>query len=139
MKYNERGGANMNTKQAESEFLNTVPTHDYLHLLGGNTPKKVVDFLDLNRNDISKAMKMDKESVRFDNQITKDLERRLYEIANICELMAGYFNGDIDKTGLWFRIKNPALGGISPRDMIRYGRYKKLELFIRNALAGIHP
>jgi hypothetical protein len=53
--------------------------------------------------------------------------------------MAGYFNGDKAKTALWFRVKNPALGGVSPRDMIRYGRYKKLELFIRNALAGIHP
>jgi hypothetical protein len=107
--------------------------------LDGNTPKKVAEFLDLSRNDISKAMKMDKEHVRLDNQITKDLKRRLYEIANICELMAGYFEGDIKKTALWFNIKNPALGGISPRDMIRYGRYKKLELFIRNALAGINP
>ncbi len=61
---------------------------------------------------------------RFDDQITKDLKRRLFEIANICELMAGYFNGDIQKTALWFKIKNPALGGFSPRDMIRYGRYK---------------
>lgn len=128
----------MNT-HALNGFLNTVPTHDYLHLLEGNTPKKVADFLELNRSDISKAMKMDKEHVRLDDQITKDLKRRLYEIANICELMAGYFNGDIQKTALWFKIKNPAIGGISPRDMIRYGRYKKLELFIRNALAGIHP
>jgi hypothetical protein len=128
----------MNTN-ALNGFLNTVPTHDYLHLLEGNTPKKVADFLELNRSDISKAMKMDKEHVRLDDQITKDLKRRLYEIANICELMAGYFNGDIEKTALWFKIKNPAIGGISPRDMIRYGRYKKLELFIRNALAGIHP
>jgi hypothetical protein len=122
-----------------NEFLSTVPTHDYLHLLEGNTPKKVIDFLDLSRSDISKAMKMDKAHVRFDDQITKDLKSRLYEIANICELMAGYFSGDIEKTALWFKITNPALGGISPRDMIRYGRYKKLELFIRNALAGIHP
>ena len=126
-------------KQASNDFLTTVPTHNYLHLLEGNTPKKVAEFLDLIRNDISKAMKTDKENVRFDDQITKDLKKRLYEIANICELMAGYFHGNIEKTALWFRIDNPALGGISPRDMIRYGRYKKLELFIRNALAGIHP
>jgi len=128
----------MNSKNIDG-FLDTVPTHNYLHLLEGNTPKKVAEFLDLSRNDISKAMKMDKERVRFDDQISKDLKRRLYEIANICELIAGYFNGDAKKTALWFNIKNPALGGISPRDMIRYGRYKKLELFARNALAGIHP
>ncbi len=128
----------MNTNPLDN-LLNTVPVHDYLHLLEGNTPKKVADFLELNRNDISKAMKMDKEQVHLDDHITHDLKRRFYEIANTCELMAGYFQGDIKKTGLWFKIKNPALGGISPRDMIRYGRYKKLELFIRNSLEGIHP
>lgn len=120
-------------------LLTTVPNHDYLHLLEGNTPKKVAEFLNLTRTDISKAMKMDKDRVRLDDQINKDLEQRLQEIANICELMAGYFKGDANKTALWFKIKNPALGGVSPRDMIRYGRYKKLELFIRNALSGINP
>jgi len=29
-----------------------------------------------------------------------------------------------------------AQGGISPRDMICFGRYQKLEKFIQNALAG---
>jgi hypothetical protein len=130
----------MTTNLASNDFLNTVPKHDYLHLFEGNTPKKVVDFLELDRYDVAKAMGLqDKAQVRFDEQIRKDLKRRLEEVAIICELMAGYFNGDVAKTALWFRVKNPALGGISPRDMIRYGRYKKLELFIRNALAGIHP
>jgi hypothetical protein len=130
----------MTTNLASNDFLNTVPRHDYLHLFEGNTAKKVVDFLELDRYDVAKAMGFkDKTQVRFDEQIRKDLKQRLEEIAIICELMAGYFNGDIAKTALWFKVKNPALGGISPRDMIRYGRYKKLELFIRNALAGIHP
>lgn len=124
---------------AVNDFLNSVP-HDYLGLLHGNTPKKVIDFLELDRFDVAKAMGLkDKSQVRFDDQIRKDLKRRLIEIAIICELMAGYFKGDAEKTALWFQVSNPALGGISPRDMIRYGRYKKLELFIRNALAGIHP
>jgi hypothetical protein len=35
---------------------------------------------------------------------------------------------------LWFQTKNPLLGNISPRDMIRYGRYEKLRRFIMNAL-----
>lgn len=130
----------MTINLASNDFLNTVPKHDYLHLFGGNTPKKVVEFLELDRYEVAKAMGLkDKAQVRFDEQIRKDLKKRLEEIAIICELMAGYFNGDVAKTALWFRVKNPALGGISPRDMIRYGRYKKLELFIRNALAGIHP
>lgn len=123
----------------QKKILETVPTHDYLHLLEGNTAKNVVDFLHLSRNDVSKAMGIEKNSVRYDSHMPIELKQRLYEIANICELMAGYFNGDIKKTELWFNIKNPALGGVSPRDMIRFGRYKKLEKFIRNALAGINP
>jgi hypothetical protein len=129
----------MTTKQQASDFLNTIPQHNYLHLLDGNTPKKVTDFLELDRYEVAKAMGLDKTQVRFDDQIRKDLKKRLEEIAIICELMAGYFNGDARKTALWFQVSNPALGGVSPRDMIRYGRYKKLALFIRNALAGIHP
>lgn len=116
-----------------------VSKHDYLHLLEGNTAKKVVDFLDLSRNDVSKAIGIEKDSVRYDKYMPKDLEMRLTEIANICELIARYFEGDIKKTALWFTVKNPALGGVSPRDLILCGRYKNLEKFIKNALAGIHP
>jgi hypothetical protein len=35
---------------------------------------------------------------------------------------------------LWFKTKNPLLGSISPRDMIRYGRYEKLRRFVMEAL-----
>ncbi|HVE44206.1 MAG TPA: hypothetical protein VNC84_03615 [Gammaproteobacteria bacterium] len=130
----------MMTDLVPNELLQTVPQHDYLDLFSGNTAKKVVDFLEFDRYQVAKAMGLeDKTQVRFDNQIRRDLKERLEEIAVICELMAGYFHGDVKKTALWFRIKNPALGGISPRDMIRYGRYKKLALFIRNALEGMHP
>lgn len=129
----------MTTAAIEQAFLNTIPEHDYLKLLEGNTPKKVVEFLGLSRNDISKAMHVPRDSVRYDSGMSKELENHLCEIAIICELMAGYFKGDIKKTALWFNLKNPALGDISPRDMIRFGRYKKLEKFIRNALAGISP
>jgi len=130
----------MAEKLANEEFLGTVPKHDYLHLLEGNTPKNVVEFLSLSNNDVAKAMGIsDRGKVRYDDQMPKELKKRLYEIANICELMAGYFDGDVKKTEIWFNVKNPALGGISPRDMIRFGRYKKLEKFIRNALAGINP
>ncbi len=120
-----------------AEILNNIPKTDYLGLFQGNTPKNVVRFLDLTQNDVSKAMGIAKKSVRYDEDIPKELARRLQEIAVICELVAGYFNGDVKKTALWFQIKNPALGGITPRDMIRFGRYQKLEKFVRNALAGI--
>ena len=117
-------------------IFNTIPSHNYLGLLGQNTPKKVVNFLNLSTNDVSKAMGVSKKSVRYDEKIPRELAERLQEIAIVCELVAGYFDGDVQKTTLWFQVKNPALGGISPRDMIRFGRYQKLEKFIQNALAG---
>lgn len=118
-----------------TEIFNSIPP-SYLGLLDGNTPKKVVSFLKLDRDEVSKAMGISKKSVRYDEKIPKELAQRLQEIAIICELVAGYFQGDAQKTALWFNVKNPALGGISPRDMIRFGRYQKLEKFVRNALEG---
>jgi hypothetical protein len=128
----------MSMAAQRAQIFNTIPP-SYLGLLEGNTPKKVVNFLHLDTNDVSKAMGISKKSVRYDEKIPKELEQRLQEIAIICELVAGYFKGDVKKTALWFGVKNPALGGISPRDMIRFGRYKKLEKFVRNALEGNSP
>jgi hypothetical protein len=39
------------------------------------------------------------------------------------------------KPALWFRLPNPLLGDVSPRDMIRYGRLAKLREFVVEALA----
>jgi hypothetical protein len=35
--------------------------------------------------------------------------------------------------GLWFEIANPMLGNISPRNMIRIGRLKRLLKFVMTA------
>lgn len=40
-------------------------------------------------------------------------------------LVLCFFNGDKDKTKLWFETPNPLLG-ISPAKMIEVGRYDKL-------------
>src|SRR5260221_14479424 len=117
----------------------TVPHTNHLNLFSGNIAKNVVKFLDLDTNDVSRGLDVSKKSVRYDEKIPKELMHRLQEIAVICELVAIYFNGDTEKTALWFKIRNPALGGLAPRDMIRFGRFKKLEKFVRNALAGISP
>jgi hypothetical protein len=57
------------------------------------------------------------------------------ELEQLCEQVVGFFEGDVAKTALWFRLPNPLLGDISPRDMIRYGRYAKLQEFVMDALA----
>lgn len=57
------------------------------------------------------------------------------ELEQLCEQVVGFFEGGGAKTALWFRLPNPLLGDVSPRDMIRYGRYAKLQEFVVEALA----
>jgi hypothetical protein len=95
--------------------------------------RKVSDFLELNTEELSKIGGVSKRSVRLDSRIPRELAVRLEQIANICAIVAGYFEGDIDKTALWFRTPNPMLGDISPRDMVRFGRYKRLLKFVTEA------
>ncbi len=49
-------------------------------------------------------------------------------------LVALAFDGDDHKAAIWFRTKNPLLGDISPRDMIRLGRFDRLRKFILSAM-----
>lgn len=43
-----------------------------------------------------------------------------------------YFNGDTKKVWEFMKAKNPHLGGVSPLEMIRAGREKKLIDFINS-------
>ncbi len=129
----------MHTQSIASVFKN-MPKHDYLGVLSEDNPsKKIVEFLGLSKEDVAKATNVPKVSVRYDERIPKEVLERLREIGLICDLVAEYFEGDLHKTALWFKLNNPALGDISPRDMIRYGRYQKLIKFVYNALAGNMP
>jgi hypothetical protein len=64
----------------------------------------------------------------------KDARDRLLEVGNIGGLVAQFFAGDVAKTALWFKTKNPLLGNVSPRDMIRNGHSEKLRRFVMSAL-----
>jgi hypothetical protein len=114
----------------------TVPEKDYLGFWANQTlnARGVVDFLDLEKRDVAKLAGVASTSVRFDQKMPKEILDRLQEIANICGLVAQFFAGDVAKTALWFKTANPLLGDISPRDMIRYGRYEKLRRFVMSAL-----
>jgi hypothetical protein len=130
-------GSSMRPVMPNSRTLfGTVPDRDYLGFWADQTLKarEVADFLDLDKPTVAKLAQVAPASVRFDQKIPKEVLERLQEIANICGLVAQFFGGDIAKTAIWFRTKNPLLGDISPRDMIRYGRYEKLRRFIMNAL-----
>jgi uncharacterized protein (DUF2384 family) len=95
--------------------------------------KKISKFLEFNKNELSKISGVSKQSVRTDEKIPQALRERLQEIGVICSLVAEHFEGDPVKTALWFKTPNPMIGDITPRDMIRLGRSKKLIRFIMDA------
>lgn len=64
-----------------------------------------------------------------------EIERTLTLIGKVLS----YFEGDSEKTTIWFRTDNTLLGGVSPMRMVQIGRLKKLEKFVKNSLAGNAP
>ena len=122
-------------------IFNTVPESVKMNVFEGSMPRydKITEILDLDKTQMSKAVGMAKNNMRFDERMPKELKERLTEIASIIELVGNFFNGDLDKTIMWFRLPNPVFGGISPRNMIRYGRYKKLLTFVTKSLDSRMP
>lgn len=108
---------------------------DLLNLYRDGRPdyKRIADLTKLSKTDLGKISQVAKSSVRFDAHIPEPVAERLREIANIANLVAEFFAGDAQKTALWFEIANPMLGNISPRTMIRLGKYKRLLSFVLQA------
>jgi predicted nucleotidyltransferase len=119
-----------------AQLFETVPQQDYLGFWADQTlnARKVADFLDLDKREVAKVASVAPASVRFDQKIPKEVLERLEEIANVAGLVAQFFHGDPVKTALWFKTKNPLLGEVAPRDMIRAGRYETLRRFVLEAL-----
>lgn len=118
-----------------SALFNSVPD-DKFHLFNkGGEPdgKKVVDFFKFTKEDVSVAANIPLTSVRYDKKMTEEFRERLVKWAIAINLVGSYFN-DLNKTKLWFQAPNPVFGGISPREMIRLGRFKKVLRFIQTAL-----
>ena len=119
-----------------SGLFRTVAEKDYLGFWANNIlqARQVAEFLNLGKSDVAKVAHVAQKSVRYDEKIPRDVLERLMEIANICSLVAQYFEGNVVKTALWFKTSNPLFGNISPRDMIRFGRYEKLRRFVNDAI-----
>lgn len=113
----------------------TVPYADYLQFGHGPSfnPKAVAELLGLKKQEVSKLAQVAESSVRYDHDIPHKVRDRLEEIASIINMVAEAFDGDAPKTVLWFKTSNPMLGDVTPRDMIRLGRYDKLRKFIVSA------
>jgi hypothetical protein len=116
-------------------LFSTIPKDDPLTLFqrGHADYEKVIRLLDFKKRDVAQASRISMQSVRYDQKMPKELEERVGEWAVALSLVGQYFK-DEHKTVLWFKTPNPLLGNITPRDLIRIGRFKKLNRFILNAL-----
>ncbi len=117
-------------------FFETVP-EDFMQFGQGASfdAKRVPTVLGLKKEDVSRLASVSVKSVRYDDAIPLQVRERLEEIASTINMVATAFDGDVDKTTSWFLARNPMLGDISPRDMIRLGRFERLRKFIINAMS----
>ena len=108
---------------------------DLLNLFRGGSPdyKGIADLTRLSKADLGKISQVAKSSVRFDAHIPEPVAERLREIANIANLVAEFFAGDSQKVALWFEVANPMLGNVSPSNMIRMGKQRRLLAFVASA------
>lgn len=120
-------------------LFNTVPLKNYLPLSDGGKlkPEKVIEFLDFKKKDVATGAEIPLDSVRYDGKMPKELKERIEQWANLMQLVAEHFK-NAEKTLLWVKTPNPMLGNVSPRDMLRHGRYKKLFKFVLQALQSNH-
>lgn len=128
--------ANVDSAQAKTFTLFDSVPDDYLRFGhgAGFDAKAVQGFLNLKKEDISRIAFVSPKSVRFDESMPEPVRERLEEIAQTINLVARVFDGEAEKTAAWFKARNPLLGDVSPRDMIRLGRYERLRKFILNAM-----
>ena len=121
----------------EAEKLFSTVPQDHLGLFEGGAPryKAVHEFLGFKAKDVAEAAGVPTGSVRFDAKMPAELVERVREWAVLINLVAGFFEGNRDKTLLWFTVPNPLLGGVNPRQMIRLGRFSKLFRLVSHALA----
>lgn len=128
--------ASLDTPMSPATLFSNVPEQDHLGFWADQTlkAKGVADFLGLNRHEVARTAGVSPASVRWDHKMPQEILDRLTEIAVVCSLVAQFFKGDVLKTRLWFQTRNPLLGNIAPRDMIRFGRHEKLRRFVMDAL-----
>lgn len=121
--------------QSRFSLFDTVPPDLMGFGLGSSfNGKSVQSFLGLKKEDVSRLADVSPKSVRFDEAMPEPVRERLQEIAITINLVAKVFEGNADKTVAWFQTRNPLLGDISPRDMIRLGRFERLRKFIFQAM-----
>ena len=119
-------------------LLLNVAERDYLNLIDCGAPRcrKVAEFLRFDDGDVARATGVPRASFLLAAaKIPPQVTERILGWAQAINLVAQFFRGDAEKTTLWFSLPNPLLGGVTPRDMIRLGRFSRLRGFILEAIA----
>jgi hypothetical protein len=118
-----------------TNLFDTVYQSDGLRFWQGNALnfQRVRDFTGLETGDLARIAGVAKSSVRYDAKAPREVREHLENIANICNLVFEFFQDDV-KTKIWLQTPNPMLGNVSPRDMIRFGRFAKLQRFVAQAM-----
>jgi hypothetical protein len=120
--------------KANPEMFKVILQSDDLGLFkkaGKPNYDKVKYILGYTKQDISIASGVPFGSIRFDGKVPAELTERVIEWATAIALVHSFFK-DETKTMLWFKVPNPMLGDVAPRDMIKVGRFKKLLKFIQS-------
>jgi hypothetical protein len=125
----------MSVAVRNQEIFKSIPKSDHLQLFDNGRPSfdRITKLLGYRRSDVAAAAGLTPDKVRHDAKMPVELRERLNEWAVILNLIGEYFQNE-DKVVLWLQTSNPLLGDVSPRDMIRIGRYKKLLKFVQTAL-----
>ena len=120
------------------QLIANIAQKDYIGFFSTNADelpnyRAVPDFLKLDKKQTSRITQVPTASVRFDVKISKDLAERLAQIANIVNRVVALFDGDVQKAALWFQTRNPLLGEVAPRDMLRMNRFNRLAKYVAEA------
>lgn len=115
---------------------NYLPSQDFLGFGSGAQfqPQRVSLWLEFENQDITRITDIPLDSLWCSGKMSTKARDRLEEIAIVCNLVAEIFGGDLPKTSAWFNTTNPMLGDVSPRDMVRLGRFDRLRAFVFRAL-----
>lgn len=117
-------------------FQTVTPPVLFQDLNNPATLKEIADTLDLSSSDLATMIEVKVSSIRWDAQMPTKLKERLQEFGSLCDLVATQFNGDHTRTAMWFKIPNPLLGEITPKDMIKMGRANVLRDLILQQING---
>jgi hypothetical protein len=126
----------MSAPALQTDLFSSISQKDHLHLFDRGEPRydRITELLGYKRNDVAAATGLKPDKIRHDAKMPVELRERLNEWAVILNLVGEYFQ-DQQRVILWLQTSNPLLGDVSPRDMIRVGRYKKLLKFVQTALS----